>query len=143
MQWLTALTHTQLRFGKFSGIIFGLVVYVLLTAAVLLWYQDDVEQMNWADREVFNHKIISKYQLNDTVLQQQVLARLGAPDITFAQQQGKVLYQVLYYRTHRSKADGITTADECTALLFKNRRLIAIGDAATSQYQAATTSAKQ
>ena len=113
----------------------GILLYLLLTMAVLYWYQDDVEQMTWVDREVFNHKIISQYQLSDNITQQQVLQRLGSPDITAALQADSQLYQVLYYRTHRNTPDGITTADECTALLFKNRRLIAIGELAVQQYQ--------
>ena len=51
----------------------GILLYLLLTMAVLYWYQDDVEQMTWVDREVFNHKIISQYQLSDNISQQQVL----------------------------------------------------------------------
>ncbi|WP_166838845.1 DUF3192 domain-containing protein [Rheinheimera pleomorphica] len=121
--------------NKLSAFAVGILIYLLLTLAVLNWYPDDVEQMTWVDREVFNHKIISQYQLSDNISQQQVLQRLGSPDITAALQADNQLYQVLYYRTHRNTPDGITTADECTALLFKNRRLIAIGAPAVQQYQ--------
>ncbi len=114
----------------------ALVLYALLTLLVLLYYPDDVEQMSWVDREVFNHKVISRYQLADNLSQQQVIARLGSPDITAAVKVDNQIFQLLYYRTHRSAPDGITTADECTALLFKNRRLVAIGEDATAQYQA-------
>jgi hypothetical protein len=131
----------RFRLGKVALFSTGLAVYLLLLLAVLFWYQDDVSQMTWADREVFNHKIISQYQLSDNITQQQVLEQLGTPDITVAQQHGNGIYQVLYYRTHRDTPDGITTTDECTALLFKNRRLIAIGDAAVTQYQAITAHA--
>lgn len=129
------------RVSKFTGFILGLLSYVMLTLAVVFWYQDDVEQMTWADREVFNHKIISQYNLNSGITQEQVLNRLGSPDITAAKQQGHSLYQVLYYRTHRATPDGITTAEECTALLFKNRQLIAIGEPAVTQYQTVHSSA--
>jgi len=141
MQLKLPLNTTNLRLGKVSAFIAGLLLYTLLTLAVVFWYQDDVDQMTWVDREVFNHKIISQYQLSDNILQQQVLSRLGSPDITAAQAQSNELYQVLYYRTHRNTADGITTADECTALLFKNRRLIAIGETAATQFQALTANA--
>jgi hypothetical protein len=129
------LNFAAVRASKLSYFAAGVLVYILLTLAVLLWYQDDADQMNWADREVFNHKIINQYQLSDAITQQQVLQRLGSPDITAAVQQSEGVYQILYYRTHRSAADGITTTDECTALLFKNRQLIAIGEAAVLQYQ--------
>jgi hypothetical protein len=130
--------HDAKRPGKLSLFIAGVVIYLLLTLAVMFWYQDDVDQMIWVDREVFNHKIISQYNLNENIIQQQVLERLGSPDITAAVRKDNNLYQVLYYRTHRMNADGITTADECTALLFKNRRLIAMGETAVTQYKAAT-----
>lgn len=125
-----------LRHNRVAVFIGALALYALLTLLVLLYYPDDVEQMSWVDREVFNHKIISRYQLADNLSQQQVIARLGSPDITAAVKVDNQIYQLLYYRTHRSAPDGITTADECTALLFKNRRLVAIGDDATAQYQA-------
>lgn len=125
-----------LRHNKVAVFIGALVLYAFLTLLVLLYYPDDVEQMSWVDREVFNHKVISRYQLADNLSQQQVIARLGSPDITAAVKVDNQIFQLLYYRTHRSAPDGITTADECTALLFKNRRLVAIGEDATAQYQA-------
>ena len=126
----------SIKSRKLTFFLSGLGIYLLLTLAVLFWYQDDVEQMNWVDREVFNHKIISHYQLNDAISQDAVLQRLGTPDITAAVQHQQQVYQLLYYRTHRNAADGITTADECTALLFKQRRLVAIGDLAVQQFAA-------
>jgi hypothetical protein len=44
----------------------------------------------------------------------------------------------MYYRTKRAISDGITTTDECTALLFKNQRLIALDTAAVTLYQQVT-----
>jgi hypothetical protein len=132
----TATTVFPVKLRKWTWFLLGLGAYLSLTAAVLLWYQDDVDQMNWMDREMFNHKLINKYQLGANLTQDDVMRRLGTPDITVAVQQGKDLYQVLYYRTHRNAADGITTADECTALLFKNRYLLAKGEDAVQRYTA-------
>lgn len=134
MPW--APTAPSPQRSKWPFFAFGVLLYVLLTAAVLLWYQDDVEQMAWMDREVFNHKIINQYQLSDDISQDSVIGRLGTPDITAAVLHDSSVYQLLYYRTHRNAADGITTPDECTALLFKQRRLLAIGEAAVQQYTA-------
>ncbi len=131
---MSAWLH-HLRTNKLVWFTAGLLLYVLLTLAALYWYPDDVEQMHWADREVFNAKIIRQYNVQQAIAQQDVLSRLGSPDITAALQLNGDTYQVLYYRTHRHTPDGITTADECTALLFKNRNLIAIGDKAVSRYQ--------
>lgn len=125
---------SKLISNKLAWLLAGLLLYILLTLLALFWYQDDVEQMHWADREVFNAKIIRQYPAAGTIDQQQVLDRLGSPDITAAFAHNADIYQVLYYRTHRRTPDGITTADECTALLFKNRQLIAIGENAVSRY---------
>lgn len=135
------VTLRKLVTNKLVWLAAGLLLYVLLTLAALFWYQDDVEQMNWVDREVFNAKIIRQFTVSGTTKQQQVLDRLGSPDITAAFSDNADIYQVLYYRTQRRTADGITTADECTALLFKNRQLIAIGDNAVSRYQSLSANA--
>ncbi|KKO47348.1 hypothetical protein WG68_01565 [Arsukibacterium ikkense] len=113
----------------------GFVLYVLLTLAVLLFYKDDPAQMSWQHRENFNAKVIGRYKITDNNLQDDVIKRLGGPDITKAIEVNGAIYQLLYYRTHRKLADGITTEDECTALLFANRLLVAKGEDAISQYQ--------
>ncbi len=113
----------------------GFIVYLLLTMAVLLFYKDDPAQMSWQHRENFNAKVISRFKLSESHIQDDVIKRLGGPDITEAAEISGAVYQVFYYRTHRKLPDGITTEDECTALLFANRILVAIGDDAVNQYQ--------
>ncbi|MBV2128242.1 DUF3192 domain-containing protein [Arsukibacterium indicum] len=113
----------------------GFAVYALLTVSVLLFYKDDPAQMTWQHRDSFNAKVIGRYKLSDNHTQDDVTARLGGPDITEAVQLNGQVYQLMFYRTQRKLPDGITTEDECTALLFVNRRLVAIGDIAVSQYQ--------
>ena len=124
-----------LRQNKMLWFVSALLLYVALTLAALYWYPDDVDQMNWADREVFNAKTIKQYDINTAISQQRVLDRLGSPDITSALQHNNHFYQLIYYRTQRKTPDGITTADECTALLFKDRILIGIGNEAVTHYQ--------
>lgn len=119
--------------------IVGIITYLLLTAAVLLFYKDDPEQMTWQDREAFNAKLINKMDIiAETIQQDDVIERLGVPDITAAIQHDNTVYQLLYYRTQWKLADGITTKDECTPLLFKERQLIAKGDEAVEHYKAIT-----
>ncbi|WP_372626444.1 DUF3192 domain-containing protein [Arsukibacterium sp.] len=113
----------------------GFVVYLLLTLTVLVFYKDDPAQMSWQHRENFNAKVISRYQLTAAHTQDDITSRLGGPDITQAVKVNNEIYQLFYYRTHRKLPDGITTEDECTALLFINRQLVAIGDTAVAQYQ--------
>lgn len=115
----------------------GALLYVLATYSVLRFYPDDPAQMNWMDREAFNARFIGRLQPDASMRQELLISRLGSPDITEAFRNEQQIYQLLYYRTHRKAADGITTADECTALLFVDRQLVAVGEAAVIQYQAA------
>jgi N-acetylneuraminic acid mutarotase len=112
----------------------GLVLYAGLTSVTLMFYKDDPDQMNWQDREAFNTKYIYKLDLTKAISRNQVIDYLGGPDITEAKKHQQQVYQVMYYRTHRTKTDGITTKDECTAILFKNQQLIAIGETAVAQF---------
>ncbi len=63
------------------------------------------------------------------------LLNLGGPDITEAIETSEGIYQIVYYRTLRAISDGITTKDECTALLFHNQKLIAVASPAEQQYR--------
>lgn len=117
-------------------LLLGVGSYLLLTLIVVFFYQDNTEQMNWVDREAFNNKVIAKYKPYSGLMQTEIIQRLGSPDITEAIKTNADLYQILYYRSNRNNADGITTADECTALLLKNRQLIAIGPDAVNQFSA-------
>lgn len=113
----------------------GLLAYLLITLAIVTYYPDDPSQMNWQVREAFNAKYIQGLKSNEQVFQQQVIDRLGGPDITRAYRYEGKVYQLLYYRTHRAIADGITTEDECTPLLFIERQLVAIGHDAIERYE--------
>jgi hypothetical protein len=118
-----------------AGLAAGLLAYFLITLAIIKFYPDDPSQMSWHIREAFNAKYIQNLKPEETILQQQVIDRLGGPDITRAYRHEGKVYQLLYYRTHRAIADGITTEDECTPLLFIERKLVAIGHDAIERYE--------
>lgn len=122
-------------------IIPAICLYPLLTWLVLNFYPDEPSRMQWNDREAFNRKYIAQLSQLPAPERQQVIRRLGGPDITEAVKVQQDIYQLMYYRTKRSISDGITTKDECSPLLFKNQRLIAIEAQALSQYQQAVQSA--
>lgn len=121
-------------------IIPAICLYPLLTWLVLNFYPDEPSRMQWNDREAFNRKYIAQLAQHPTPDRQQVIGRLGGPDITEAVKVQNDIYQLMYYRTKRAISDGITTKDECSPLLFKNQRLIAIEAQALSQYQQALQS---
>lgn len=64
---------------------------------------------------------------------QTVIDQLGVPDFTELVGTGDHSLRVLRYRTHRLHADGDTTVDETTPLLFHNDSLIGSGEAALRQ----------
>lgn len=119
----------------FARILVALAAYGVFVALVINFYDDSPAQMQWEDREDYNRQFITKLELEkfnfDSAIEQ-----LGSPDITEAKIVNEKRYQVSFYRTKHVKSDGITTQDECTALLFTNGILTAIGKTAYQQFQA-------
>lgn len=115
-------------------ILIALAVYGVFVGLVVNFYDDSPAKMQWEDREAYNRQFIAKLTLEkfnfDSAIEQ-----LGSPDITEAKIVDNIRYQVSFYRTQHVKSDGITTQDECTALLFANGILTAIGKTAYQQFQ--------
>jgi hypothetical protein len=107
-------------------------LYAIFAMAVITFYPDKPQDMGWKDREEYNKVQISKLELG--LQRKQILELLGSPDITQAKRNNDKELQVMLYRTQHRQADGITTEDECTALLFENNELIAWGDSAYQAY---------
>lgn len=110
----------------------GVFLYALFVVAVLTFYPDKPENMGWKDREEFNKVQVSKLELGTP--KKIILELLGSPDISEAKRLGDKELQVMFYRTQHKQADGITTADECTPLLFVDGQLVAWGDSAYQSY---------
>lgn len=117
----------------FKVIGIGSLFYVLFVFLVMKFYPDKPENMDWKDREVYNKVHITKLKLGATL--DEVLALLGSPDITEAKKTKSHQFQVMFYRTQHVRADGLTTQDECTPLLFRDSMLIAWGEGAYLSYQ--------
>lgn len=62
-----------------------------------------------------------------------VMAELGTPAFSDLLDSPSGELRVLRYRTHRSHADGETTRDETTPLLFRDGRLVGSGELALSR----------
>lgn len=78
--------------------------------------------------EAHNREHIGKLPLGTPA--QDVIAELGKPDFADAWMAGGQETRVLRYRTHRTQADGDTSRDETTALVFRGGRLAGIGEQA-------------
>ena len=129
--------HKQKHKGLLQSLLLALLLLALYPAATWLalnCYQDDPASMNWSDREAFNRKIIDTLPVDGSLNQTDVQHKLGGPDISEAKQQNNQLLQLAYYRTHRAFSDGLTTKNECTALLYLDRHLLAKGEAAELRY---------
>ena len=110
----------------------GVFLYAVFVAAVLNFYPDKPENMDWKDREEYNKVQVSKLELGLT--KQAILELMGSPDISEAKRNGDKELQVMFYRTQHKQADGITTQDECTPLFFVNGTLVGWGDSAYQNY---------
>jgi outer membrane protein assembly factor BamE (lipoprotein component of BamABCDE complex) len=110
----------------------GVGLYAAFVMAVITLYPDSSKNMDWQDREEYNKVQISKLELG--LQKKHIIELLGSPDITEAKRNDNNELQVMFYRTQHKKSDGITTEDECTALLFENNELIAWGDSAYQSF---------
>jgi hypothetical protein len=115
-------------------ILIALAIYGVFVALVVNFYDDSPSDMEWGDRESFNRQYIGKLTLEKFDFEK-AIKELGSPDITEAKKIDGNNFQVMFYRTQHIKSDGFTTQDECTALLFKNGSLIAIGKTAYQEFQ--------
>jgi hypothetical protein len=60
-------------------------------------------------------------------------AKLGAPDFSEAFTRNGQEVRIYHYRTHRRHADGKTTKDETTPLVFVDDQLVGWADTAVQQ----------
>jgi len=118
------------------NIAIGVGAYAIFATLVLFYYKDNPEARSWDDREGINLKYIAGLSLDEQLNKKTIIENLGTPDITESKQSENSTVTVFFYRTQHIKSDGITTEDECTALLFKNNKLVAWGKSAYQQYQA-------
>ncbi|MCH4295489.1 MULTISPECIES: DUF3192 domain-containing protein [Shewanella] len=110
--------------------------YLAFVGVVAIGYEPTPENMDWEDRQVFNNKALAELVIGQDIASVRQL--LGAPDFNEAKSVNDTALQVLFYRTHHEKSDGVTTKDECTPLLFKNNQLIAWGSDTYKQYLSET-----
>jgi len=81
---------------------------------------------SWQKQHKNNREVISNLALDTSY--QTVLNKLNTPSFSELLKQGDDVYQVLFYATHSIHSDGKITKDECTPLVFKNDKLIGVGD---------------
>lgn len=96
------------------------------------WEKGNAQYEGQQDERDNRSKIASlPMQLSVTEAKQ----RMGTPDFSDRWQHADETYQVLYYRTHRTHADGMTTRDECTPIVFIGDKLVGTGELALDKVQ--------
>ncbi|MBI1673405.1 DUF3192 domain-containing protein [Shewanella sp. NKUCC05_KAH] len=111
--------------------------YVAFVAVVVLVYEPTPDDMSWEDRQSYNSQKMNELALGQNIVSVKQL--LGKADFSEAKAVKETKLQVLFYRTHHEKSDGVTTKEECTPLIFKNDQLIAWGQDTYKQYLDADT----
>ena len=86
---------------------------------------------DYRDSEQRNRQHIAS--LADGTALATVEAELGTPNFADLVTVDGVRYRVLYFRTHRVHADGNTTRDECTPVVFADGLLIGSGELALAR----------
>lgn len=122
-----------------TSVIIGSIfaAYVAFVAVVVLVYEPTPDEMDWEDRQVYNSQKMTDLSLGQDITE--VKSLLGKADFSEAKEVQGAQLQVLFYRTHHQKSDGITTKEECTPLIFKNNKLMAWGGDTYKQYLDAGT----
>jgi hypothetical protein len=120
--------HSLAKFFTLSAVIAS------LSGCVVAVGNDRSDEDNWdktKKTQVHNQTYINQLQTGATLAS--VRNSLGNPDFSENFQKNGETTEVLFYRTHRAHGDGMTTKDECTALIFKQGLLVGWGDKAYQQ----------
>lgn len=86
---------------------------------------------DYEDREHENRAHLNKLQHNMSF--EHVQSLMGLADFNESYDKNGEAIKVLFYRTHRTEKDGLTTKNECTPLIFKGNLLTSWGDTAYHQ----------
>jgi hypothetical protein len=118
---------------KFIKISAMALVVTLLSGCVIAINDDDHGSSSDKTMQVQRHNQSYISQLQVGASQQSIRSSLGVPDFSESLQKDGQAIEVLFYRTHHTHSDGMTTKDECTALIFTAGQLTAWGDKAYQQ----------
>lgn len=110
----------------------GFCAYLAFVAIMMTVYDPLPSQRDWDDRQAFNLQQLSHIKLGQEL--DAIVSLMGEADFVEAKTLSGNPLQIMFYRTHHIKGDGITTKDECTPLLFANEKLIAFGQETYEQY---------
>jgi len=87
---------------------------------------EHISTNDWQNDQKVNRETISQLALGTNT--EAVIQQLGSPTDSEAFIDGDTEVRVLFYRTRKTEADGETSRDETTPLVFKNNALAGWGD---------------
>ncbi|MEM7363939.1 MAG: DUF3192 domain-containing protein [Pseudomonadota bacterium] len=82
----------------------------------------------WKERQQHNASAIDRLVLLRS--QSSVESEFGEPDFHDSFMRDGEVFEVLFYRTHRNRDDGMTSRDETTPLVFVDGQLVGWGHSA-------------
>jgi len=88
---------------------------------------------DWRETQLTQREAISQLQLGQSL--EAVKAELGVPTDSEAFFDADTEVKVLFYRTRRTHADGETTRDEMTPLVFRDNALVGWGERYYSSFR--------
>ena len=88
---------------------------------------------DWREAQLIQREAISQLQLGQSL--DAVKAELGVPADSEAFLKEDTEVKVLFYRTRRAHADGETTRDEMTPLVFRDNVLVGWGERYYASFQ--------
>lgn len=110
------------------SIVLALAIPALSGCVVAVGDVKSDREAGWREMEHENRNAIS--QLEPGMAIESVRSRLGTPEFSESMEFDGSDYRVLFYRTQRREADGMTTRDETTPLIFRDGLLVEWGEAA-------------
>lgn len=114
---------------KLMGLVAGAAMLVGTAGCVFVVGDGDVvhDVRNSAlEQQRRNRVAVPKLELGTSI--DAVRDELGEPHFAEAFTGDDGEYRVLFYRTHRVEADGDTTRDETTPVVFRDGAIVGIGD---------------
>ncbi|KFZ28474.1 hypothetical protein IDAT_09200 [Pseudidiomarina atlantica] len=120
--------------GKLSAGAIVLAACLSLQGCIIVADGDgdyDYSSSDYRKQEEQNRQWIAA--LDDNATTTHVREKMGTPNFADRVTVDGVRYDVFYYRTHRVEADGDTTKDECTPVVFKDGVLMGSGEIALQQ----------
>ena len=113
---------------KKVGLLISLPLVLALSGCVISIGGGDSSEWgnSWKKTQDENRQAIARLNIGDS--RDRVLSILGEPSFSESFSQDSKIFQVYYFRTHRTHGDGETTRDETTPVVFLNGKLTGWGD---------------